>query len=721
MSYPGNASLSGAVKDRVLSTFQQTLALYHQGRADEVASGCNLILQMDPAFEPARKLLEKSRNPALPIDVDALVSSSGGGDMQQARSAMAARDFQRVIQITTDILTEDLLNDDARILGDEARERLEASPFVEQFARKCDQLLSAGNIAAAKLELEKARALDPTHPALARISASLAARESAPPPAVPSFIVDDKPSPQLSGRSTAQAADFGFAFEEEKPPAAPVAAEPSFANFSFDSPGQSFSFGSPAAPSTDSTFGEFSFDSPAAPPAAAPPVAQEPPPADFDFATASVITSSDDQKKIEQYLADGDRAASAGDYQQAIDLWSRIFLIDVTNDLASERIERAKLKRRELEQKVETILASGISAFERGDTAKAHNDLSEVLKIDPNNATAQEHLARLGETVVEGGASARSNPYVPPSVDERRMDLDFLDDSESEDVLVPPPPAAPARKGAIGKKTAPPAATKPKAERRLPMGVILAIVGVLVLGGGGWFAWNKFMNKPDADPGATQGIFARASALAGAGKYDQAIKLLRDIKPDDPEHDKALVMIADLAAKKSTSSQMIDGVPAAQYYEQKLEAARLAFDAHDFVSAKVAFEQAMRVKPLPPDLKVRYDSASQQVAKLDAAKALFKERKYLEAISNLQSLQEQDPSNLNAQRLIIDAHFNLGAQALQEERIQDAIREFDEVLKAAPDDDLAKRSRDLAQRYDGEPKDLLYKIYVKYLPTRQVQ
>jgi hypothetical protein len=31
---------------------------------------------------------------------------------------------------------------------------------------------------------------------------------------------------------------------------------------------------------------------------------------------------------------------------------------------------------------------------------------------------------------------------------------------------------------------------------------------------------------------------------------------------------------------------------------------------------------------------------------------------------------------------------------------------------------LAKRSRDLADRYDGQPKDLLYKIYVKYLPLR---
>jgi hypothetical protein len=42
-------------------------------------------------------------------------------------------------------------------------------------------------------------------------------------------------------------------------------------------------------------------------------------------------------------------------------------------------------------------------------------------------------------------------------------------------------------------------------------------------------------------------------------------------------------------------------------------------------------------------------------------------------------------------------------------------------LKNDPNDELAKRSRTLADRYSGEPqkKDLLYKIYVKYLPLRK--
>lgn len=701
MTYPGNPSLSSAVKERVLSTFQQTLSLYHQGRTDEVLAGCNLILQMDPMFDPAKRLHDKTRNPALPIDVDSLLPRDTRDAMQQAREAMAQRDFQRVIHITTEILTNDLLNDEARVLGDQAREKLEAAPFVDQFARKCDQYIAAGNFPAAKADLEKARALDPTHPEVVRVAMALAGRDTAAPkPAAapaptPSFVVDS-PNP---GRSTAQAADFGFSFEEEKP------AEVSFANFSFDTP---------AAASSDPFGGGFSFDAGPAPAPAAPAPAG---PGEFDFTTASVTTSAEDAQKISQYLADGDRAFSAGDYQGAIDLWSRIFLIDVTNEEASQRIERAKAQRRELEQKIEPLLSSGVAAFERGDTARALADFNEVLRHDPDNPTAQQYLDRLGDSVNSTPAPA----YIPPSLDEDK-DFGFLEDEQAggafEAPLVPPSPAAAPAASASAKRDAAPAKAKASG-RKLPMGAIAGIIGLMVLIGAGWFVWNRFMSKPETDPAATQAILARASALANSGKYDQAIQLLQDIQPSDPQHDEALVMIADLRAKKATSAQTVGGVPASQYFDQKLAAGRAAFEAHDYAGAKLAFEQAQSVKALPPDVKALYDRAAEQVAKLDSAKALFTERRYGEAIANLESLLAQDPANQNIRRMITDAHFNLGAAALQEERTADAIREFDEVLKVSPDDELAKRSRDLAQRYNNEPKDLLYRIYVKYLPLRQ--
>lgn len=695
MNYPGNASLSSAVKDRVVSTFQQSVQLFKSGRMDEVAAGCNLILQMDPSFDPARKLMEKARNPSLPIDVDQLLPEDGDSALQQAHQAMADRDFQRVIHLTTEVLTNDLLNDDARILGDQAREKLEAAPFVEQFVRKCDEHLAAGRISAAKADLEKARALDPTHPEIIRISRELTSRDAAPPVAPsPSFVVDSGAAP---ARGAAQASDFGFTFEEEKPAAA------AFTDFSFGTP-------QPA----DSGFGGFSFDSPAAAPvpAASPAASNE-----FDFSSASVTTSEDDLKKIDRYLEDGDRAARSGDLQQAIDIWSRIFLIDVTNDQASERIERAKAKRREVDQQVEPILTSGIAAFDGGRTADAHAAFSEILRLDPGNAMAQDYLDRLGETV-EGGAAGRMETYTPPASD-GPMDLGFDEGPELGGIEPPASPSSiPSPRSDSAKDTKKKAASKPAA-RKLPLGAIAALLGVIVVGAGGWFAWTRFLNKPDGDPAAASAIITRASSLASSGKYDQAIALLQDIQPGDPQHDKALSLIADMQQKKSNSAQLIDGMPAARYYDQRLAAARAAYDIHDYSAAKLAFEQAMRVQPLAPDIKIQYDAAAQQVAKLDAAKALFSERKYSEAISNLQPLLDQDPQNQNIRRLIVDANFNLGATALQEERIQDAVRAFDAVLALTPDDELAKRSRALALRYDDATRDLLYKIYVKYLPLRQ--
>ena len=145
-TYPGNPSLSAAVKERVLSTFQQTLMLYKQGRTDEVAQGCGLILRMDPMFDPAKKLLEKARNPAAAINVDSLLTIEPSADpLSEARAAFARRDFQRAVDITTEMLTQDLMNDDARVLNEKARERMEAQPFIEQFTKKVQAAIAAGN------------------------------------------------------------------------------------------------------------------------------------------------------------------------------------------------------------------------------------------------------------------------------------------------------------------------------------------------------------------------------------------------------------------------------------------------------------------------------------------------------------------------------------------------------------------------------------------------
>jgi hypothetical protein len=263
-TYLGNSSLSSAVKDRVLSTFQQAVTLYKQGRIDEVVQGCSLILRMDPMFDPAKKLMEKAKNPSSPIDVDALIPADAGSDaLREARAALAARDFQQASNLTAELLRNDFTNEEAREINDAAREKLEAAPFVDQFIRKAEGFARQGNASAARSELEKARALDADHPDIRPVLDSLTPSASSPAASFssgpsPSFVVD-APPPAPAARGAAQATDFGFTFEEEKASGPDL----SFDAFSFDAPTPA----APAPPVRETTSfgsGGFSFDTPSA-------------------------------------------------------------------------------------------------------------------------------------------------------------------------------------------------------------------------------------------------------------------------------------------------------------------------------------------------------------------------------------------------------------------------------------------------------------------------
>ena len=147
-------------------------------------------------------------------------------------------------------------------------------------------------------------------------------------------------------------------------------------------------------------------------------------------------------------------------------------------------------------------------------------------------------------------------------------------------------------------------------------------------------------------------------------------------------------------------------------------AGKNAFETHDYVAAKQAFERASTIQQLPSDASTMFSSATQQVAKLDAARVLFREGNYAQAIVDLEALQVLDPASPNIKQLLSDAHFDLGRNALVEERVKDAAAEFEKVLANNPNDEIAQKSHDLAVRYDSQARDLLYKTYVKYLPLR---
>ena len=61
-----------------------------------------------------------------------------------------------------------------------------------------------------------------------------------------------------------------------------------------------------------------------------------------------------------------------------------------------------------------------------------------------------------------------------------------------------------------------------------------------------------------------------------------------------------------------------------------------------------------------------------------------------------------------------------GFRSLQQGRPEEARDHFDEALQVAPDDEAIRRLRELADTYDERQRDLLYRIFVKYLAPRSV-
>ncbi len=692
--YPGNRDLPAEVKDRVLSTYRQSLAAHEQGRAEEAIAGCELILTMDSSFMPARALVEQARG-------SDSARAAGGGDalanaLLAATRALEARDFQRAIELSNTVLREDLTNSRAQEIGREAQERLEAAPFVDQFLKKARAFLSTGNVKAAHGELDKARSLDPGNPNLRQLE-----KETPPLPAQSQAFDFSADAPFQfdfdAGSSSPQSGEGGFVLEEPPPVANTRSSQASDFGFSFEE----------EPPASDQT--------PEPGPVVLPGEAQT-----FDFSSASMEMSSDERQRINGLIEDGDAVFEDANYRKATEIWSKIFLLDVTNAAAAERIEKARKLQQELDARVDGILATAIVAFEAGELDNARSGFKQTLLLDPNHPTALEYLKQIPE-------SATAHDSVPP--DTRSLDFDppapMLEPEEDLYAAygIPQESDAPTTEStfqpAMPSEPAPATSRAPAKKAKRSGAWVMIAVAALLVAVAGWFAWSYFAGPAEsvADDQSTL-ILSRAQALAKNERYDQAIDLLSSIEDGDPMHDRAQTLIEQYQSKKAGAVADVDGRPAAVVFAELLEQGRTAFMANDYVVAKDALTRAAAIQPLPPEAAAILQNATVQVAKLDSAMVLFKEGKYADAVAMLDGLLEQDPENRSIQQLLANAHFNLGATALREDRIDDAVREFDSVLASNPNDDLARRSREIAMRYREEPKDLLFRIYVKYLPLR---
>ncbi len=726
MSYAGNPSLAPDVQKRILDTFRHTLDVAARGSLEEARLGCDFVLQLDPQFLLARALADRLQGAAGAVAVDDLRASldgdtltrpvpslaaappqapaaaprptapgpprpaapapprpaaaaspaAGAGLRQELGRLLAARDFAglmaRAQQEQATIAADAGLQ---QLLG-QAQELMEAAPYVDRFLSQAQQARAAGRADDARALLDKARALDPAHPALAQHQ-----EPAAPPPAFASgaapgyqpdapLLPDDAALGELGG-------DEGDELPMDLPPLELPDIEelPSAEELSLEG---------------------LAGESPLAAPAAA-------------------GGASDPDPRIAELLDEGQAQFQRGDLQGAIDAWSRIFLIDIDHHEAARRIDAARNAKAEQERVIEEAYQDALAQVQAKDWEGAKTALQRVLEQQPNHMAAREMLAKLES----GEVADLSAPSRAKGESGLLGELTGIGDEElKEEILVPPEP---------GEERARPDVGKPRpAPSRQRLLVVAAGVLVLLLAGG-WFLmsrWQSIFPNTDAassraTPAVEQTPITRATELYKQGKRAVAIAQLKRVPPASPYYEEAQALIGQWQQEEARTQA--PGGPSSEQLAKRdalvEEARRAAADRH-FLAVGPLLAKAAAIAPLTEDEQALSDRAQAALEPLKSVLSLLRAEEYDRSLHDLWVVLEKDSGNADARLMLTTAYYNKGIISLQQGKPDDAEENLKEAASLTPDDVEVQRLLQLAQTYKERTPDLLYRIYTKYLNPR---
>ena len=149
-----------------------------------------------------------------------------------------------------------------------------------------------------------------------------------------------------------------------------------------------------------------------------------------------------------------------------------------------------------------------------------------------------------------------------------------------------------------------------------------------------------------------------------------------------------------------------------------VEEAQTAAAAGEFRLAREYLNRASSHAPLDDGASELLEQTEIELDPLRTEIAMFSDGEWDLALRNLWRMWEGDSATPDVRRLMVDAYFNLGVRDLQRNDVEAAAGNFREALELAGEDDQLARLIRFAQTYEGRRDDLLYRIFVKYLPFR---
>ena len=108
------------------------------------------------------------------------------------------------------------------------------------------------------------------------------------------------------------------------------------------------------------------------------------------------LSEADRAARIEQLLLSGLDHYFGGNYEQAINIWTRVAFLERGHGRARAYIERARSALAERQRESEELLHNGVAAYQAGDLQKARELLTRAVEQGGANETALVFLQRLG-------------------------------------------------------------------------------------------------------------------------------------------------------------------------------------------------------------------------------------------------------------------------------------------------------------------------------------
>ena len=134
---------------------------------------------------------------------------------------------------------------------------------------------------------------------------------------------------------------------------------------------------------------------------------------------ADALTEADREARIEQLLLSGLDQYFAGQYEQAINIWTRVVFLERGHSRARAYIERARGALAERQRESEELLHRGIAAFNNGDNDAARELITRAVEQGESQDVALVLLERLNR--LDTPAPASEAPRA--THDERRLTL----------------------------------------------------------------------------------------------------------------------------------------------------------------------------------------------------------------------------------------------------------------------------------------------------------